>query len=154
MLSLTPPESAKVKLRECTRSENNRNRDQSGQRWNGIEENLEYCVQKTPEGNYRVDVNRVSYGTFKTAEEANAVAKRVRLEINGAFDVSRRPEMYSDYEPGDLATVIDTDKAVKGRWYCPITVRAGCSCVKNVHNATMVLSAAFMHAAVTLIASK
>jgi hypothetical protein len=57
----------------------------------------------------------------KTAEEANAVAKQVRLEINGEFDVSRRPKMFSDGEPGkeDLATVIDTDKSVLGRWYCP-----------------------------------
>jgi hypothetical protein len=59
----------------------------------------------------------VHYGSFKTAEEANAIAKRIRLEINGEYDFSRRPQW--DYDPSDIATVIDTDKAVKGRWYCP-----------------------------------
>jgi hypothetical protein len=60
----------------------------------------------------------VYYGSFKTAEEANAVAKPIRLKANGEFDISRRPEMFIE-APSDLATVIDTDKAVKGRWYCP-----------------------------------
>jgi hypothetical protein len=105
-------------LRECTPSENARNKDQSGKQWNGLDEGLERCVSKVQSG-YQVRKDNVHYGSFKTAEEANAVARRVRAEINGEFDISRRPAMYSDYEPSDIATVIDTDKVVKERFYCP-----------------------------------
>jgi hypothetical protein len=104
-------------LRECTPSENTRNADRSGRRWYGLEENLEHCVRKTRNGTYEVTKDNVYYGTYKTAEEANAVAEQIRLEVNGEFDITRRPKINTD--PEDLATVIDTDKAVKGRWYCP-----------------------------------
>jgi hypothetical protein len=104
-------------LRECTASENSRNVDRRGRRWNGLDEDLESCVSKRAARSYEATKGGVYYGRFKTAEEANAVAREIRAEFNGEFDVSRRPEW--DYDPNDLATVIDTDRAVKGRWYCP-----------------------------------
>jgi hypothetical protein len=107
-------------LRECTYSQNMHNAVRGNLRWNGWMEELEQCVHKTPWG-YMVRKDGVSYGTFKTSEEANAIAVQVRLEANGEFDFSRRPKR--NYDFNDLATVIDTDRAVKERWYCPIKGR-------------------------------
>jgi hypothetical protein len=102
-------------LREATKTENSRNADRSGTRWHGADENLECCAYKTSQG-YFVSKDGVNFGSFKTAEEANALAKEIRLELNGEFDVSRRPEWTY---PKSTSVVIDTDEAVLGRFYCP-----------------------------------
>jgi hypothetical protein len=77
-------------LRPATIGENNTNRRPNGNRWFGLDENLEPGVSLYRWANksgksYRVRVAGVSYGTYGTAEEANLVAAKVRRGVFGEF---------------------------------------------------------------------
>ena len=76
-----------VNLRECTRAENNMNRDCSGQRWHGADEVLESGLQKRTAG-YVVVVQRQYFGIYKSSVEANQVARQVRRELYGEFSLA------------------------------------------------------------------
>jgi hypothetical protein len=103
-------------LRECTMEQNRRNADMESIRRHGWRENLGQGVHKTSSGTYRVRLARMNYGSYKTAEEANAVADEIRKEVRGAFDLAMRPERNTEER---VAVIIDTDKVVKDIWYCP-----------------------------------
>jgi hypothetical protein len=71
-------------LRECTIAENNLNRDCSGTRLNGADEQLESGVQKRAAG-YVVVVQDIYIGIYQSLVEANQVARERRRELYGEF---------------------------------------------------------------------
>jgi hypothetical protein len=76
-----------VNLRVCTPSQNSQNTDRSSTRWNGLSDGLVQGVRKMPNGTYGVQVSRTYCGQYPTAAEANAVARRVRRELYGEYDL-------------------------------------------------------------------
>jgi hypothetical protein len=74
-------------LRECTIAENNLNRDCSGTRLHGADEQLESGVQKRAAG-YVVVLRDVYCGIYQSSVEANEVARRVRRELYGEFGLA------------------------------------------------------------------
>jgi hypothetical protein len=61
--------------------------DQSAKRLWGADEILEQGVRKTPYGTYGVMVMRVNGGTFKSRVQANQIAREMRRQLKGAYDV-------------------------------------------------------------------
>jgi hypothetical protein len=74
-------------LRLATPSQNNGNADRSALRLIGRDEVLETGVTKTRYGRYAVQVCHVYYGCFRSRVEANELARRIRREVKGEFDV-------------------------------------------------------------------
>jgi hypothetical protein len=82
-----PSNNAWSNLREATLSQNNGNADRSHTRWNGRDELIEGGVKKTRNGTYAVTVCGVWYGTYRSRTEANELARRIRREVKGTFDI-------------------------------------------------------------------
>jgi hypothetical protein len=74
-------------LRECTQSQNLQNVDQGGKRVYGADEGLEQGVTKRPSGTYTVRVMHVLGGSYRSKYEANQVARRMRRELKGKYDI-------------------------------------------------------------------
>jgi HNH endonuclease len=75
-------------LRVATRQQNSRNKDQSSKRVNGTDEPLEPGVFKRANGTYQVQIDGIHFRTFKTYQEANPFARKIRRELHGEFAVN------------------------------------------------------------------
>jgi hypothetical protein len=71
----------------ATPSENAMNMDRSHRRCAGLDELLESGVSKTQQGRYAVHVCGVRYGTYRSRVYANQLARQIRREVKGEFDI-------------------------------------------------------------------
>lgn len=72
-------------LRECTRTENYRNVRKYTNNTSGAKNVYFHKRTKTWDVSFGIDGKLHHYGCYKTFDEADAVAKKVRAELHGAF---------------------------------------------------------------------